>query len=220
VRKPRATDYEKENHWRAVFAQFQKCGLPFRKFCAQEKISPNTFQYWRRELRNRDEARGTVSTISKGDNRSSNLQQKINHWLKIIDEINVYEGSINSYCRIHGVSSGNLHFWEKRLREMKLTNGVRKDGKHSRAGSSDRRSARPKPTFVSLKLGPETTSTTNGAVQPKIKRSLDVASGSGQVAAELVHTQTGCQVRIFNGADRSTLAALVAALSLGQSIEF
>lgn len=212
MRKPRAVDREKERRWRAIFAQFQRSGLPFRKFCRQEKISPNTFQYWRRELRMRDEARGTASDIRKGDNRPSDLQHKIGHWLQIIDEINAYNGSINSYCRNHGVSSGSLHYWEKQLREMKLTNGVRRDdGKHVRAG----RTTRLKPTFVPLELGPEAPATAHTVVsQPNANRTIEAASGTSQLAAELIHAHSGCQLRIFNGADPSTLKALLSALAL------
>jgi transposase-like protein len=118
---------EKERHWRDVFVSFQKSELPFKEFCAREKISPNTFQYWRRELRKRDEARGITSAITKGDNRPSKLQQNIDYWLGIINEINAYDGSVASFCRSRDIASGSLHFWEKRLREMKLTKGVRKD---------------------------------------------------------------------------------------------
>jgi transposase-like protein len=129
--KPRAIDKEKEDYWRKIFACFQISGLAFKKFCVQEGISPNTFQYWRRELRKRDEARGITSLISKGDNRPSKFQQNVEYWLTVIDEINAYEGSVRSYCLSHGISSGSLHFWEKRLMEMKLTNGVRKNDQAS-----------------------------------------------------------------------------------------
>ncbi len=125
--KPRAVNEDKEKYWRQVFALFYKSELPFKKFCAQEKLSPNTFQYWRRELRKRDDARGITSLISQGDNRPSNLQQNIDFWLGIINDINACEGSVRSFCSSHGISSGNLHFWEKRLKDMKLTKGVRKD---------------------------------------------------------------------------------------------
>jgi transposase-like protein len=190
--------------------------LPFKKFCTQEKISPNTFQYWRRELRKRDEARGTASAISKGDNRPSNLQHNIAHWLQIINEINSYKGSINSYCRNQGVSSGTLHFWEKRLREMKLTNGVRRDnGKRVRAGGTMQR----KPTFVPIELGQEAAGTINAsAYQSKTNHTIESAPSASQLAAEIVHAHSGCQVRIFNGADRSTLSALITALTVCQPI--
>jgi transposase-like protein len=133
ARKPRTVDKKKERHWREVFVKFRRSELPFREFCARENISPNTFQYWRRELRKRDELRGITSAISKGDNRPSKLQQNIDYWLGIINEINEFEGSTRSYCRTRDIRSGSLHFWEKRLKEMKLTNGVRKDKQTSRS---------------------------------------------------------------------------------------
>src|SRR5580700_3906619 len=135
MRKKRAVDEEKERYWREVLAQFQSSRLPFKIFCAQESISANTFQYWRRELRLRDEARGITSQISKGDNRPSDLQQNIEKWLQIIDEINAHGGSVNSYCRKHGISSGSLHYWEKKLIQMKLTNGVRRTNEKDQSQS-------------------------------------------------------------------------------------
>jgi transposase-like protein len=250
MRKPRKVDENKEKYWRQMLAAFQRGGLPFREFCRRENISPNTFQFWRRELRKRDEARGVTSTVSKGDNRPSKLQQNIDYWLRIIDEINSHDGSVNSYCRSHHLSSGSLHYWEKRLREMKLTNGVRRDqlkernidyqpaptstpdhaktqtvrpaagdDEQSRAGASGKHGKQARPTFVSLELSPETV-TASGASQPIANYTLETALSAGQLAAELLHARSGCQVRIFNGADRPTLAALVAALSVGQSIEF
>ncbi|HEY9683392.1 MAG TPA: hypothetical protein V6C86_17570 [Oculatellaceae cyanobacterium] len=125
--KPRAVNEEKERKWRSVFDRFHRSTLPFKKFCAQENISPNTFQYWRRELRKRDETRGITSMIFKGDNRPSNLQQNVDYWLEIIKAVNAHNGSVRSYCRIHGIASGSLHFWEKRLKEMKLTKGICKE---------------------------------------------------------------------------------------------
>jgi len=38
----------------------------------------------RRELRKRDEARGVVSNVSKGENRPTELQAKISYWLGIM----------------------------------------------------------------------------------------------------------------------------------------
>lgn len=126
MRKPRKVDPEKEQHWRDVFEQFHASGLPFRHFCQKHGLSENTFQYWRKELRKRDELLGTVSRIRKGENRPSETRQKIEFWLRAIEEINAYSGSIRSYCISRGITSGSLYHWEKRLREMKLTKGLRK----------------------------------------------------------------------------------------------
>ncbi len=120
VRRKVRRDPEREKYWREVFKRFQKSGLPFKKFCAQEGISPNTFQFWRRELRERDEELGIVSKVSKGDNRPSKLPEQIEYWNRVIDEIDAHPGSQRDYCRSHGVSSGNLHHWRKRLKELNL----------------------------------------------------------------------------------------------------
>lgn len=214
MRKPRTVDKEKEEYWRRVFAQFQASGLPFKKFCVQENISANTFQYWRRELRHRDEVRGVTSTISKGDNRPSNLQQKIDYWLRIIDEINAHDGSVNSYCRSHGVASGSLHFWERRLREMKLTNGVRRDRPNGHSSSG---------LFAPVQVLDDIVVPDEDSAHSSTDHNKEVVlpvQTQRQLAAELIEPRTGYRVRVFNGADRSTLSALIASLSSCQSSGF
>jgi transposase-like protein len=121
MRKSRAIDAGKENHWRKVFARFQKSSLPFKKFCALEQISPNTFQYWRRELRKRDQDRGVISKITTGDNRPSNLHEQVAHWRQIIAEKSRFQGSAREFCRKFGVSSGTLHYWQKKLGSLDRT---------------------------------------------------------------------------------------------------
>lgn len=120
MRKRRKVDPEKEKYWRDVFRRFQKSGLPFKKFCAAEKISSNTFQYWRKELRTRDEEQGKASTISKGDNRPSQLAEKIKFWKQIVDDLEAYSGSASSFCRERKISSGTLHYWTRRLKDEGL----------------------------------------------------------------------------------------------------
>jgi transposase-like protein len=117
-RRKGSIDPEKERLWRGVMKRFQKTGLPFRKFCTNENISPNTFQFWRRELRERDEKRGKVSEISKGENKPSQLLEKIKYWRQVIKDLDAYQGSGRSFLRKRGISSGNLHYWRTRLQEM------------------------------------------------------------------------------------------------------
>lgn len=117
-RRKGTIDPEKERLWRGVMERFRKTGLPFRKFCANENISPNTFQFWRRELRERDEKRGKVSEISKGENKPSQLPEKIKYWRQVIEDLDAYQGSGRSFLRKRGISSGSLHYWRTRLQEI------------------------------------------------------------------------------------------------------
>lgn len=127
MRKPRKIDFEKEQYWRTVLHHFQNSGLPFKKFCQQEKLSPNTFQYWRKVLRDRDADRGITSTIRKGDNRPSKTDEKTAYWLGVIDDANCFAGSLNEFCRQRSISSGSLYHWEARLQKAGLTAGLWKD---------------------------------------------------------------------------------------------
>ena len=128
MRKARKVDPEKEKHWRDVFKRFQKSGLPFKKFCAAEKLSPNTFQYWRAELRARDQKRGKISEISKGENRPSDLANKIKYWTQIIQDLHAYTGSARSFCKERGISSGNLHYWTTRLNNTRSADDLAPSG--------------------------------------------------------------------------------------------
>ena len=124
--RKRGIDLKKEQHWRAVLHRFQESKLPFRRFCELERISPNSFQYWRKRLRQRDAERGIVSTITKGENRPSKMEEKREFWLHAIDEANNFVGSLRQFCIQRKISSGSLYNWEKRLREAGLTAGLRK----------------------------------------------------------------------------------------------
>lgn len=123
ARKPRRLDPEREAHWRTVLETFHRSQMPFKKFFEQERISPNTFQYWRSELRRRDEANGIESRIKKGDNRTSQAREKKRFWLDIIGKAQNNTGSISAFCREHKITSGSLYHWEKRLIAEGLTNG-------------------------------------------------------------------------------------------------
>jgi hypothetical protein len=99
-----------------MFGKFVRSALPFKKFCEIEKISPNTFQYWRKELRKRDEERGVASKITKGDNRPSEFNDQVRHWREVLAALNEFEGSDREFCRNHGIPSGSLHYWRAKLK--------------------------------------------------------------------------------------------------------
>lgn len=115
MRKPRSIDLQKERNWRKILLEFQSSGLPFKKFCAYKGLSPNTFQYWKKRLRERDEARGVQSTVRKGDNRPSEFEAKSEYWRSILDALQKFSGSQREFCRQNGIASGTLDQWRKRL---------------------------------------------------------------------------------------------------------
>lgn len=49
-------DAAKEKFWRVAFVRHQDSGLSIKEFCARENLNTNTFQYWKKEIANRDEA--------------------------------------------------------------------------------------------------------------------------------------------------------------------
>ena len=49
-------DPVREQHWRERVLAWASSGLSMRAFCDQHQLTETTFQYWRRELRDRDVA--------------------------------------------------------------------------------------------------------------------------------------------------------------------
>ncbi|MBX9667957.1 MAG: hypothetical protein K2X93_10080 [Candidatus Obscuribacterales bacterium] len=118
MRKPRSVDLQKERKWRKILIEFQASGLPFKTFCANRGLSPNTFQYWRKRLRERDEARGVQSTVRKGDNRPSEFEAKAEYWRSMLNALQEFSGSQREFCRQNGIASGTLDQWRKRLNNL------------------------------------------------------------------------------------------------------
>ena len=54
-------DPVREQHWRERVTAWAASGLSVRAFCQQHQLTETTFQYWRRELRVRDEAASSSS---------------------------------------------------------------------------------------------------------------------------------------------------------------
>lgn len=66
--KQRNRDEVKEKFWRAAFARYEKSGRSAKDFCAQEKLNPNTFSYWRSEVKKRDQAHPSSSSKCRKQN--------------------------------------------------------------------------------------------------------------------------------------------------------
>ena len=54
---------EREAFWRGVVARFGKSDLTVRGFCARERVSEDTFYFWRREIQRRDAERPGSSFV-------------------------------------------------------------------------------------------------------------------------------------------------------------
>ncbi len=199
-RRKSTIDPEKEKYWRDLFARFHKSGKPFRKFCEDEGVSPNTFQYWRKELRQRDEERGKVSAIRKGDNRPSQVDENLEYWGKILEDIQAYPGSVNSFCKKYGISSGNLHYWKMRLADQG------KEPKLSPATNAVVRLPESKIQnghFVELHVVPQNDAEEKASL-PKPEMKTDKSADFIEVVIP-----GGCAVRITHDSDLTLLSRLL-----------
>ncbi len=199
-RRKNTIDPEKEKYWRDLFARFHKSGDPFRKFCTAEGVSPNTFQYWRKELRKRDEERGKVSAIRKGDNRPSQVDENLGYWRKILEDIQAYSGSVNSFCKKHGISSGNLHYWKMRLadqdKELKLNPAINAAVQLSETKLQNS-------PFVELHVVPE-----NEVAEEASFSKPEIKTEKNADFIEVVIPR-GCAVRITHDSDLTLLSRLL-----------
>ena len=73
----RAEAYKRrEDYWRGIVGRQRRSGLTHSDFCRSESISANSYFWWKRELRNRDEkrrrtsARGAKSRARENDTSS------------------------------------------------------------------------------------------------------------------------------------------------------
>jgi len=185
-------DPEKEKYWRKLFARFKASQLPFRKFCLQENVSPNTFQFWRKELRRRDDERGIASTISKGENRPCQIAEKTAFWKQILIDLKNHQGSENSFCRARGISSASLYTWRKRLNEMSLLENSKK-----------KREVAHKPEFVPVLLVDNTASALNleysQSILASTQNQIDITLIDGTKIAAPTNMSVDVLVKIVNG---------------------
>lgn len=56
---------DKEKFWRAAFVRFGAADVSVKEFCKRERLNPNTYQYWRAELRKRDEKEANAKPVGK-----------------------------------------------------------------------------------------------------------------------------------------------------------
>jgi transposase-like protein len=201
MRKKRAIDKKKEKYWRDVFGRFQASGLPFRKFCEQEGISPNTFQYWRKELRLRDEERGVKSKISKGENRPTYYEGKIDEWKKHITAARKHPKGVADYCRRNKLASQTFYGWLARLKQIDPSWELP-------AATTANKSANAVFVPVSIKTTDEKTKRTAPASKPIPQRTL--------VERVELRLPSGVVICLPTGTKTSELVALAQALGAGR----
>jgi hypothetical protein len=121
------------------------------------------------------------------------------------------------FCRNEGLNPNSFSSWKviipKRDAERATTQRTSGDRGRARQTVAKQLAARRnKPTFVRLDLS-EGTNARTVSTRETIDAEQSEPSGREFPAAELIDPRSGCRVRIFNGADRSTLTALVSALA-------
>lgn len=109
------------------------------------------------------------------------------------------------FCRVEKLSASSFSQWKVMLAKGDSDLAADKEGERTVPRQ------RIAPSFVRLELGDPQTEERNIAKDKKSH--VNNGSAAQLIAAELMDSRNGYHVRIYNGADRMTLSALIAALA-------
>lgn len=117
------------------------------------------------------------------------------------------------FCKEEGLNANTFSRWKRLLpkRDLQARRSARTRQRSVAANTSRVGTAEAGPAFIRLELsdpGEESTAATKRVPLP------EQAAAPVSVAAELIDLGNGRRVRIFNGADQPTVAALLSALSV------
>ena len=142
--------------------------------------------------------------------------QKEGYWRQMLTMWQNSGLSQAEFCRQERLNANTFSSWKaiipERDAELETVKPVVQSHRRN-AGPGGRKPHSATPAFVKLEVGD-----TNSSAEPAgstVSPALVASSLGNQLAAELIAPQSGCLVRVFNGADHSTLSALVAALANG-----
>ncbi len=138
--------------------------------------------------------------------------EKEAYWRHKLDEWKRSGLSQAAFCRREELNANTFSSWKTIIPE--------RDAEQKVNGRSERTAPQEKPSFVRVEVDtndgaqPSPSAHTNSRAKP-LEQPPELT-----VAAELVDSKNGYRVHIFNGADSSTLSALVAALTSNPSRNF
>jgi hypothetical protein len=160
--------------------------------------------------------------MARQDHSSSRDPEKEEYWREKLRNWRSSGLSQADFCRKEGLNQNSFSSWKKIIAKRDIEQAPRAKEVGDRA-KQQRLAASPKlakkPMFV--KLGFDSHAEADGGGNLVAAKADREGLPDGQLlAAELLDPRSGLRVRVFNGADRSTLSALVASLAGLQSIEF
>jgi len=109
------------------------------------------------------------------------------------------------FCRREGLNQNTFSSWKTIIPE--------RDAEQRIKDRSERVAAKEKPSFIRVEVDTKGSAKVNKPAQDNSKMKTAERPPERTVAAELIDAKIGYRVRIFNGADVSTLTAIVNALT-------
>ena len=155
--------------------------------------------------------------MSRRDQAAKRDPEKEAFWRAVLGRYQKSGLSQAEFCRREGLNPQNFSSWKGVLARRDLEQARKRIGnsgkqENSRSGMDKAVSAKEKkPAFVRLQIAAEEELGVSEA--DKGNRKPQPNGNNHQVIAAELTAPGGCQVRIFNGADSSTLSALIQALA-------
>lgn len=140
--------------------------------------------------------------------------EKEAYWRKFLTQWRHSGLSQAEFCRRHGLNANTFSSWKTIIRERDAQRpGAGTGHIRGRTGNPKNKTASAA-RFVRLEVDndpPDPMQPQSGTVRPAAEAA---SSHAAVLAAEIFLPSTDCRVRIYNGANASTLSALISALPL------
>jgi len=153
----------------------------------------------------------SMGLASKTGDTRKNAQEDF--WRVKVNEWQQSGKTQAEFCKEEGLNAGTFSHWKRLLpkRDIQARRSARTRQKLVAADTSQGGCAEAGPAFIRLELSDPVEQSTTAAKRVLLPEQTD---GLTSVAAELLDLGSGRRIRIFNGADQPTVAALLSALSV------
>ena len=131
---------------------------------------------------------------------------KEEYWRKVLKQFGDSRQSQSAFCRERGLNQNTFSYWKSAISDRDAEAARSIKAGRSRPPVAPDAPATPQPVFARFAISDLAAEL--GAPSPQ-----STQSESPGIAAEVVDASNGRRVRIFNGADQATVAAVLSALT-------
>jgi hypothetical protein len=133
---------------------------------------------------------------------------KEEYWRKVLKQFGESKQSQSAFCRERGLNQNTFSYWKSAIsdRDAEAARSIKAGRSRPPVAVRPGVPATPQPVFARFAIS-------DLEAEPGAPSPQSTQSESPGIAAELVDASNGRRVRIFNGADQATVAAVLSALT-------